>query len=36
MSAEANAITVGGKKDALSNIVGFIAVRDQELFERCK
>ncbi|NLV05195.1 tryptophanase [Haloarcula rubripromontorii] len=32
----ADAITMSGKKDALTNIGGFTAVRDAALFEQCK
>ncbi|WP_255151136.1 tryptophanase [Halorarius halobius] len=34
--SHADAITMSGKKDALSNIGGFVGVRDADLFERCK
>lgn len=34
--ADADAITMSGKKDALVNVGGFTAVRDEELFEVCK
>ncbi|PSP67763.1 tyrosine phenol-lyase [Halobacteriales archaeon QS_1_69_70] len=32
----ADAITMSGKKDALTNVGGFVACRDEGLFERCK
>jgi tryptophanase len=32
----ADAITMSGKKDALTNVGGFVACRDETLFEHCK
>ena len=32
----ADAVTMSGKKDALANVGGFVACRDEALFERCK
>jgi tryptophanase len=32
----ADAVTMSGKKDALANVGGFVACRDETLFEHCK